>query len=397
MTTVHLTTEFLKTGLIVPEGKTRIEFCDTETQSRGLYLEVTASMPGQGIYRLRWKDASGKTNHARLGRSTEITLDQARLQAAMLKHQIAKGVNPKPQKDLKQDGITLHDFFFDHYLDRAKQMKRSWAKDEQLFKRIDAAYGSMKVKDITRHIVQKHQTEMMNSGLFKPATVNHHQKLSRRLLNLAVEAGMLDRNPLNRMQMLPENNMVENYMDAKQLAQLLKVLTTHDNRPVCLVCLWLLSTGARSGEALKAKWSEIDRDNRVWKVPAVNAKGKRVRSIALNDSALQVLDQLKTKDEFEHLFINMQTGLPFTTISKTWERLRAKAGLPHLRIHDLRHQYASMLINSGRSLFEVQKALGHSDPSVTQRYAHLSTKSMQEAADSASIIIQRGMLAAAAA
>jgi integrase len=75
-----------------------------------------------------------------------------------------------------------------------------------------------------------------------------------------------------------------------------------------------------------------------------------------------------------------------------WDRLRNKAGLPHLRIHDLRHQYASFLVNSGRTLFEVQQILGHSDPKVTMRYSHLSSKSLQDAANSASVIIKGAML-----
>jgi site-specific recombinase XerD len=65
-----------------------------------------------------------------------------------------------------------------------------------------------------------------------------------------------------------------------------------------------------------------------------------------------------------------------------------KAGLPHLRIHDLRHQHASFLVNSGRTLYEVQQILDHKSPTVTQRYAHLSTKTLQEASDSASEMIQ---------
>jgi hypothetical protein len=69
----------------------------------------------------------------------------------------------------------------------------------------------------------------------------------------------------------------------------------------------------------------------------------------------------------------------------------SKNCLPQFRIHDLRHQYASFLVNSGRTLNEVLQVLGHSDPKVTQRYAHLSTKSLQDAANSASITIQRGM------
>lgn len=78
-------------------------------------------------------------------------------------------------------------------------------------------------------------------------------------------------------------------------------------------------------------------------------------------------------------------------IRKGWYRLRNDAGLPHLRLHDLRHQYASFLVNSGRTLYEVQQILGHSDPMVTQRYAHLSSKSLQEAAASASNAIDNAM------
>jgi len=115
----------------------------------------------------------------------------------------------------------------------------------------------------------------------------------------------------------------------------------------------------------------------------------------LNDSALDVIKKLDTEGKYEHLFINKQTEKPYTTIMKVWTRLRTKAGLPHLRIHDLRHQYASFLVNSGRTLYEVQQILGHSDSKVTERYAHLSTKTLQAAANSASLIIKGAMKEAA--
>lgn len=76
---------------------------------------------------------------------------------------------------------------------------------------------------------------------------------------------------------------------------------------------------------------------------------------------------------------------------KVWDRLRREAGLPHFRIHDLRHQYASFLVNSGRTLYEVQQLLGHQSPSTTQRYARLSSKSLQDAANTASIIMKGTM------
>ena len=149
----------------------------------------------------------------------------------------------------------------------------------------------------------------------------------------------------------------------------------------------LISVGSRLNEVLSAKWNQFDRANRVWRIPATNSKSKRVRSVPLNDSALDVLNQLDTEGTFEYLFINKKTKNPYTRIHKAWHRIRKVAGVPFLRIHDLRHSYASFLVNSGRSLYEVQQILGHSDPKVTQRYSHLSSKSLQEAANSASKII----------
>lgn len=75
---------------------------------------------------------------------------------------------------------------------------------------------------------------------------------------------------------------------------------------VCQVALFLLSTGARLSEALQAQWSQVDRQSRVWRIPATNSKSKRVRSIPLNDSAIEVLDRLGTEGKFDHLFINLQ-------------------------------------------------------------------------------------------
>lgn len=209
---------------------------------------------------------------------------------------------------------------------------------------------------------------------------------------------LVEKNPAERIPLLRVDNKVEHYLNAEQLAALLEVLRTDSARGVCQIALFLLSTGARLSEALQATWNQIDRANRVWRIPATNSKSKRMRSVPLNDSALEVLDEVETEGKFDYVFINHRwknpdgtMGRPYTTIHKVWERLRKQAGLPHLRVHDLRHRYASLLVNAGRSLYEVQQVLGHSDPSVTTRYAHLSSKSLQDAANSASVIIKASM------
>ncbi|MCA9469590.1 MAG: tyrosine-type recombinase/integrase [Nitrospira sp.] len=104
------------------------------------------------------------------------------------------------------------------------------------------------------------------------------------------------------------------------------------------------------------------------------------------------MNSLKTEGRSEWLFTSSRGGGRMTTINKVWQRLRAEAGIPHVRLHDLRHQFASALVNSGRTLYEVQAILGHSDSTVTQRYAHLSTRTLQDAANSASVAM-RGKLA----
>lgn len=96
---------------------------------------------------------------------------------------------------------------------------------------------------------------------------------------------------------------------------------------------------------------------------------------------------IQTKGKHEYLFVSEITKKPITAVHKVWERLRTEAGMPNLRIHDLRHTFASLLANSGRSLYEIQHVLGHHQYSTAQRYAHLSQGSLQDAANSAGAII----------
>jgi integrase len=199
---------------------------------------------------------------------------------------------------------------------------------------------------------------------------------------------MLEKNPVTRIPLFKEDNKVEHYLNQEELGRLLSVLNTYQNRNVCHIAMWLLSTGARLNEALQARWDQLDREKRLWRIPASNSKSRRVRSVPLNDFALDILNELETEGEYEHLFVNRATGKPFVEIHRVWVRIKTAARLPHIRLHDLRHQYASMLVNSGRTLYEVQQILGHSNPIVTQRYAHLSTKTLQDAANSASDMIK---------
>ena len=388
MPIVKLTPQYIASSLTCPPGKTRVEFCDADLP--GLYVDVRTTNPGTGVYYFRYKDKHGKTCHQKLGRVCDLDLAEARKLAKTLKADIiVNGADPRAEAKAQKAVLTFNEFFDHHYLPYVKPRKRSWRRDEELYRlRIKEKFGNRRLNQISRQQIQLFHTEVLTSGLAS-GTADHHLRFLKHAFNLAIDWGLLtEKNPVARIPLFAVDNKVEHYLDDDQLETLLAVLRTDANRPVCQIALFLLSTGVRLNEALGATWTQIDRDNQVWRIPASNTKSKRVRSVPLNDAALEVLAQLDTEGNFAHVFINKETGKPYTTIMKVWTRLRTKAGLPHLRLHDLRHSYASFLVNSGRTLYEVQQILGHSDSKVTERYAHLSSKTLQEAANTASVIIR---------
>lgn len=390
MPIVKLTQQFIANDLRCPEGKSRVEFCCSEQP--GLYVEVRATNQGQGTYYYRYKDVSGKTCHQKISRTTDMSLAEARKHAKTLKAEIALGADPRGEIKAKRAIPTLSDFFTDTYLPYAKVHKRSWQRDVQLFARLRTAFGAVRLDLIEKRKVAVFHANLVKEEGLSAASADHHPKLLRRIFSMAIDYDLIEKNPLSKFSLFNHDNKVENYLDDEQLGRLMGVLRTDANRTVCNIAILLLGTGCRLNEILSAKKSDIDIENRILRIAASNSKSKRVRTVPLNPASIDIIQkQIEDTKGYDYLFINHQTGKKYTTVMKVWTRLREKAGLPHLRLHDLRHSFASFLVNSGRTLYEVQQILGHSQSIVTERYAHLSTKTLQDASNSASIIIQGAM------
>jgi integrase len=389
MPVMKITQELINKGLTCPDGKTRIEYCDQELP--GLVFAVSDTGNGIASIALRYKNSEGKTSYIKIGRTSDITLADARKKAKLLKLEIANGSDPSQAKRDMKAIITFDILFHDYYLPFVKPRKRSWGRDEELYRlRISKKYGSKRLNEVTKMQVQNFQAELLAEGL-APATANHHVKLIRRMLNLAVDWGLLEKNPVSRVGMLAEMNQKERYLSEDELVRLLQVLRTDSCRSVCQIILLLMSTGARLNEVLSATWDQVDRERKIWRIPASNSKSKRLRTVPLNESALDVINQLETEHKFDHLFINYKTDKPFVSIHKVWDKLRTKAQLPEMRIHDARHFFCGALASSGRSLYEIQVIAGHSDPKTTMRYAAVSSKALHSASSKASDIIQEAL------
>jgi integrase len=379
---VELTKSFIDNQLTVPAGESKIEFCDKTV--RGLLIRASASGKTIPVYLFRYK-RNRKTAYDNLGNIKDLTLAQARKLAIQQKVLHAQEAKIAPKESGPSGQMTLDTFMSEHYLPHAKVHKRSFLRDEQLNRlRISPKLGSTKLCDLTRYQVQQFQNELASSGL-SPASQDHHIKLLRHALNMAVEWEFIEKNVLTGIKLLNVDNQLHDVATDEQLQRLVHVLRTDNNRPVCNILMFLLSTGARLSEALTATRDQFDFEKGLWTIPAKTAKSKKSSTIPLNESALLILEEACKMHKFEVIFANPNTGKPFTTITRVWYRLRKEAGISKMRIHATRHQFADMVVSSGRSLYDVQVLLRHSDPRVSQRYARLSMNTLKEAASNASL------------
>ena len=148
----------------------------------------------------------------------------------------------------------------------------------------------------------------------------------------------------------------------------------------------ILVTGCRKSEALTAKWTDFDFARGVWTKPSHNTKEKRVEHVPLNEQARALLESWPRDGEY--LFPGRSKGTHLTDLKGPWAKVSQLASLSGVRIHDLRHSFASHLVSSGVSLPIVGKLLGHTQPQTTARYAHLADNPLREAANRFPVLLQ---------
>jgi len=366
-------------------GHNRTEWVDQDTP--GLYLLATANGKVSSFF-LRMK-VNKVLKHFWLCHLTpETSLAETRkLAAARRAAVVANGADPIEKPTVQKEATTLISLYRDYYEDYIIPRKRSWRSDESMFRLHISSepFANKPLSMVTRQEIAAWHAGLLTKTL-SPASADNCLKLLKHMIFLSIDWGLLDsKNPAARIPLFNVDNRVTNHLSDQDLERLLTVLRTDANRPVCLIALFLLSTGARLSEALQAMWIHIDKENRRWHVPMTNSKSKRSRWIPLTDSAMLVLQEIGT-EEYSHVFTNRRTGKRYTNITKQVKRLYRKASLPSFRTHDLRHNFASLLAEGNCSLAEIGELLGHSRNSgaITRRYIHFSQGTLHKSADLAS-------------
>lgn len=376
---VVLLTSKLIAATSCPVGQGKLDLFDTEC--KGLQLEIRAS--GGRTWYLRYADRRGRQRQLKLADFRDFDLKQARIKATRLRREIAMGSSPAEEKDIVRAVPTLARFMEETYLPFAMAYKRSWKNDTSYLKHhLYPKFGSKFLDEITQsEIINFHKT-MRDSG-YAPATANRCLNLISNIFNRAIAWNTpgITANPAKGIPMFEENNELQRFLSDDEINRLYASVLRSRNEQLRYIIPMLILSGARKREVLDAQWADIDISRRIWRVPI--SKSGRARHVPISDGLTELLDRIPRTDSNPFIVPDPKTGRPFTSVQYFWHLARSDAGLPNVRIHDLRHSFASLLINSGRSLYEVQKILGHSQIRTTQRYAHLSDATLHEASNAA--------------
>jgi integrase len=399
-------------SLICPAGKDRDIHWDDKLKGFG----VTVYPNGLKTYVAQYRK-DGRSHRVVIGKHGRLTPDEARREAKALLGDVEKGANPAFERRTKREAPTLSTVAegFLGYVAAKKKSGTARVYANALRLHILPALGSRRLSDIrpadvdklhagmSDHWVQANRTIAILSAVWTWAARQGH-----------VDAGM---NPVKGVEKYRESPR-ERYLSRDELLRLSEALTaaetiglpysvdeskpkskhapkpenrlrTFDRHVVAAIRL-LMMTGARLREILHAKWEHVDLERGMIFLP--DSKTGR-KPIYLSAAAEEILSTLRRVDGNPYLIPGEKPGQPRADLKKPWDAVCKQAGLDGVHLHDLRHTFASVAAGASLGLPIIGKLLGHSQPSTTQRYAHLDADPMRRAVETIGATISAAMAA----
>ena len=374
---------------------------------------------GRKAYLFKYRSEDGRQRKPSIGVHGNITCEQAREVAANWHAEIIKGNNPAEEKKKAKNSLTISQLC-DRFIEEHASIRKKQGGLE-LDKTVIRLYvkpmlGSLKTATVSKADIQKFHLALKN----KPAQANRILRLLSKMFNLAEdwELRPQNSNPVKNVERYKEDAR-ERYLTPQELDSLGKALEESEQGDlesvhfISLVRLLLL-TGARLREIMHAKWEWIDWDHGLLKLPD-SKTGKK--TIHLSPAVLNVLENTPRIDKNPFIIVGAREGQPLISPKKPWMRIKERAtllllkkddtygdlakqaktyqelcqlaeqhnlekpiGMTDVRLHDLRHTFASICVRQGMSLQMVSKLLGHAKASTSERYAHLAHDPISNAA-----------------
>ncbi|MBE7638690.1 integrase arm-type DNA-binding domain-containing protein [Sneathiella sp. P13V-1] len=357
------------------------------------YFIWDATLPGFGLrvlpsgrksFLIQYRDKTGRTRRKGLGRFGTVTAEEAKTEARELLSSVSRGHNPAEEAKRKKAALTvaeLCEHFMEEYV--PTHCKESTTKEYRrcvdLF--INPAIGSDLAEDITRAEI----SDLHHKHRDKPYQANRTLGVLSVLFNQAEIWGIRPdgSNPCRHVKKYEEKKR-ERYLSPEEFKRLGETLNKLEAEGVesrsAINCIRLLIlSGARLGEIQTLKWDYIK--GNVAYLPDSKTGAKR---LPLGSAAQAILKGIERIDGNPYVITGRLPGSHLTDMQKPWRRIRKVAKIEDVRIHDLRHSFASVAVGGGESLPMIGKVLGHSQVQTTARYAHLADDPVQASADKVS-------------
>lgn len=361
---------------LVPEGTDYVRWDHTV---RGLGVRVRPT--GKKVFIVKYRTTEGRQRKLTLGPFGTLTLDQARRRARQALADAAGGDDPAAQKSEARRAVTFGVFaerYLTDYAERRKKARSIYEDRRMLQGKLIPAFGPLKLKAIERKDVAAFHQSMADT----PYAANRHLALLSKMMNLAEEWGQRPEfsNPCRHISKFKEKKR-ERFLSTEEIQRLWFGLQGMERNgletfSVCAAIKLLLLTGCRLSEILTLEWVHVHEG--FLDLPSTKTGPQRRR---ISDAAMKVLSELKREPSNPFVIPGHLPGTHLVELEKPWRRIRARLGLDDVRLHDLRHTFASLAAAQGQSLLMIGELLGHRNTQTTARYAHLTDRAASEAAN----------------
>lgn len=374
--------------------------CISDSEVRGFRLVV--SKMGTKRFVATFRKHDGKQSMTAIGPYPLFTVEQARERAREILRLVRKGGDPAKARREYRDAPTLADLvtlYVDDYARSQNLSPRTVVQAKSTLAPAIKALGRRKVTDVAITDIRKLHGDVRSDGIESGTKgvyrANRMLAFLSKMFSLSIERGWRTDNPCKGVRKYPEEQRWRN-LSENEVGRLLSACDAYvEERPVDATAMaaadavkLLLFTGARLQEVLKATWPQFDLERGIWEKPSAHTKTKRQHWLELEGPALDLLRDMRERAaHYECLFPGEPRRLgngrlevkPRADLKKPWAWIRDRAALEGIRLHDLRRTTASFMLSGGASLATVGKALGHTQASTTQRYAHLSQSVQRQA------------------
>jgi len=335
---------------------------------------------------------AGRQRRMTFARSPEWSVTAARDRARELRREVDLGHDPLAERDQIREAPRVQDLIDRYLKEHVTRLSTMNAADQKsmVAKLIAPHWGKKLVTEITKAEVGKllekiaegrarpHKAKPNNRARKlqgpkpTPVRANRVGEVLRKMFNLAIEWGWREDNPANGFYRRVESPR-ERFLTKGEIDRLAAVLDADpDQRAAGIIRICML-TGARVGEVRQARFEQFNLELGIWSKPAATTKQRKVHRVPISEDVAANVRQrhLLVPKGNPWLFPGDVPGQPVKEIRRFWLRVQKEAGIEDARIHDLRHTFASLLVNGGASLEMIGKLLGHTQMQTTQRYAHL--------------------------